>query len=161
LKDVFAKQGLVPTYGVERVRSLIRNLEPTGRILLVRARDAEGKCIATGIFPGYNKFAEFWGNASWRSHQILRPNEAIHWYAIRYWKRHGAEIYDWGGERPYKEKYGCAPHSVPWFTKSRYRFISTLRAQAKVMFARKQRLQGWLRSRRKSSGVDQPGPTEP
>jgi hypothetical protein len=159
LKDVFAKQGLVPTYGVERVRSLIRNLEPTGRILLVRAKDSEGKCIATGIFPGFNKLAEFWGNASWRSSQILRPNEAIHWYAMRYWKRRGAEIYDWGGERPYKEKYGCAPHSVPWFTKSRYGFISTLRTQAKAVFARKQRLQGWWQNRRKPP-EDQSGSSE-
>jgi hypothetical protein len=159
LKDVFAKQGLVPTYGVERVRSLIRNLEPTGRILLVRAKDSEGKCIATGIFPGFNKLAEFWGNASWRSSQILRPNEAIHWYAMRYWKRRGAEIYDWGGERPYKEKYGCAPHSVPWFTKSRYGFISTLRTQARAVFARKQRLQGWWQNRRKPP-EDQTGSTE-
>jgi hypothetical protein len=49
LKDVFAKQKLVPTYPVERVRSLVKHLEPTGRVLLLRARDPEGKCIATGI----------------------------------------------------------------------------------------------------------------
>ena len=67
LKDVFAKQNLVPTYSVERVRALVKNLEPTGRVLLLRARDAQGNCIATGIFPGFNKIAEFWGNASLRS----------------------------------------------------------------------------------------------
>jgi hypothetical protein len=150
LKDVFAKQGLVPTYNVERVRALVKNLEPTGRILLVRARDPEGKCIATGIFPGFNKIAEFWGNASLRSGQNLRPNEAIHWYAMRYWKSRGVEIYDWGGEGTYKEKYGCVPHRVPWFTKSRFNFISKLRGQAKAMFERKQRFDGWLQNRRKS-----------
>jgi hypothetical protein len=160
LKDVFAKQGLVPTYTVERVRSLVRNLEPTGRILLVRARDPDGKCIATGIFPGFNKIAEFWGNASFRSSQNLRPNEAIHWYAMRYWKRRGAEIYDWGGEGTYKEKYGCVAHRVPWFTKSRFAFISRLRGQAKAMFERKQRFQGWLQSRRKSAEGDEPGSAE-
>jgi hypothetical protein len=159
LRDVFAKQGLVPTYTVERVRALVRNLEPTGRILLVRARDPQGKCIATGIFPGFNKIAEFWGNASFRSSQNLRPNEAVHWYALRYWKRRGAEIYDWGGEGTYKEKYGCVPHRVPWFTKSRFKFISKLRGQAKAIFERKQRLEGWLQSRRKSPG-DEPGSTE-
>jgi len=160
LRDVFAKQGLVPTYTVERVRSLVRNLEPTGRILLVRARDPDGKCIATGIFPGFNKIAEFWGNASFRSSQNLRPNEAIHWYAMRYWKRRGAEIYDWGGEGTYKEKYGCVAHRVPWFTKSRFAFISRLRGQAKAMFERKQRFQGWLQSRRKSVEGDEPGSAE-
>jgi Acetyltransferase (GNAT) domain len=148
LKDVFAKQGLVPTYPLGRVRALIRNLEPTGRLLLLRARDPEGKCIATGIFPGYNKIAEFWGNASLRSSQILRPNELIHWYAMRYWKRRGLEIYDWGGEGAYKEKYGCKPHQVPWFSKSRYEFVSKLRDRAKDMYGRKQRFLGWLKNAR-------------
>jgi len=160
LQDVFAKQDLVPTYGLDRVQALVKNLEPTARILLLRARNSEGKCIATGIFPGFNKIAEFWGNASFRSSLSLRPNEAIHWYAMRYWKRRGAEVYDWGGEGSYKEKYGCVAHHVPWFTKSRFSFISTLREQAKQMFERKQRFQGWLQSRRKSADSDEHGSAE-
>jgi Acetyltransferase (GNAT) domain len=146
LKDVFAKQGLVPTYDVERVRSLIRHLEPTGNVLLVRALDPEGKCIASGIFPGFNKIAEFWGNASFRSHQGLRPNEFIQWYVMRYWKKRGIEVYDWGGEGTYKEKYGCVAHRVPWFIKSRYRVMGTLREGAKQAYRGKQRLMGWLKS---------------
>jgi len=74
----------VPTYGVDRVRALIRNLHPTGRLLLLRARDPEGKGIATGIYPGMNDVAQFWGNASFRSGQQWRPNETLHWYAMRY-----------------------------------------------------------------------------
>lgn len=151
LKDVFAKQGLVPTYNIERVRALVKNLAGTGRVLLVRARDGEGKSIATGIFPGYNKIAEFWGNASYRSSQILRPNEAMHWYVMRYWKQRGVEVYDWGGEGTYKEKYGCKPHRVPWFTKSRYKVLSTLRNEARSMYARKQRFLGWLQGNRQAS----------
>ena len=142
LQDVMAKQDLVPPYGVERVRALIRHLEPTGRLLLVRARDPEGRCIATGIFPGMNRIAQFWGNASYRSGQILRPNEAIQWYAMRYWKRRGVQLYDWGGGGQYKEKYGCVPLSVPWFSKSRYKLLSTMRGEAQKMFRRKQRLMG-------------------
>jgi hypothetical protein len=151
LVGVFAKQKLVPTYPVDRVRALIKHLEPTGRILMLRARDCDGNCIASGIFPGFNKIAEFWGNASVRSSQILRPNELIHWYAMRYWKRQGVEIYDWGGEGKYKEKYGCVPHRVPWFTKSRSELISKLRGEAKKMFERKQRFLGWLQGERKRS----------
>jgi len=151
LREVFARQGLVPTYAVERVRALIRNLLPTGRLLLLRARDPEGRCIATGIFPGFNKIAEFWGNASVRTGQILRPNEAIHWYAMRYWRGRGVEIYDWGGEGHYKEKYGCRQYRVPWFSKSRYRIVSALRKEAKRAFERKQRALGWLRARASSA----------
>jgi hypothetical protein len=152
LKDVFAKQGLVPTYSVDRVRSLIRHMLPTGKVLLLRARDPDGRCIATGIFPGFNKIAEFWGNASFRSSQALRPNEAIHWYAMRYWKKRGIEVYDWGGEGEYKEKYGCTPHRVPWFTKSRYQVVSRLRDEARKMFDRKQRFLGWLQAKKVSEG---------
>jgi lipid II:glycine glycyltransferase (peptidoglycan interpeptide bridge formation enzyme) len=151
LREVFAKQDLVPTYSLQRVRALIKHLQPTGRILLLRARDSEGKCIATGVFPGFNKVAEFWGNASLRSGQNLRPNEAIHWYVMRYWKQRGVEVYDWGGEGSYKEKYGCVAHKVPWFTKSRYPFIGHLRDEARKMYARKQRLQAWWERKR---GVD-------
>ncbi len=149
LKDVFAKQGLVPTYSVDRVRSLVKHVAPSGNLLLIRARDPEGKCIATGIYPGFKKIAEFWGNASFRSHQNLRPNEACHWYALRYWKRRGVTIYDWGGEGTYKEKYGCVPHRVPWFTKSRYQIVGALRNEARNMFARKQKFLGWLQGEHK------------
>jgi hypothetical protein len=145
LKEVFAKQNLVPTYGVDRVRALVKHLEPTGRVLLLRARDPQGHCIATGIFPGFNKIAEFWGNASFRSGQIWRPNEYMHWYVMRYWKSRGVEVYDWGGEGAYKEKYGCVMHHVPWFTKSRHQIVGKLRDEAKKMFDRKQRLMGWLK----------------
>jgi len=149
LVDVFAKQKLVPTYTVDRVRALIKHLGPTGRVLLLRARDPSGNCIASGIFPGFNQIAEFWGNASFRSSQILRPNELIQWYAMRYWKRRGVEIYDWGGEGRYKEKYGCVPHRVPWFTKSRFDLVAKLRDEAKKMFESKQRFIGWLQGERK------------
>ncbi len=150
LKDVFAKQSLVPTYSVERVRSLVRNVAPGGNILLIRARDPEGKCIATGIYPGFNEIAEFWGNASYRANQSLRPNEACHWYAMRYWKNRGISIFDWGGGGTYKEKYGCTPYSVPWFTKSRYPIVGKMRDEARNMFARKQKFLGWVQGRRSS-----------
>jgi hypothetical protein len=146
LRDVFSKQGLVPTYKIERVRMLIKHLLPTGNLLMVRARDSNGKCIATGISSGFNQIAEFWGNASFRDDQILRPNELLQWHVMRYWKKRGIAIYDWGGEGKYKEKYGCVPYSVPWFTKSRYKLVSALRDEAKKMFARRQRFLGWLKA---------------
>src|SRR5438876_8147853 len=148
LKDVFAKQGLVPTYDVERVRALVRHMEPSGNVLLLRARDPAGKCIATGIFPGFNKIVEFWGNASFRVSQGFRPNELIQWHVMRYWKNRGADIYDWGGEGTYKEKYGCVAHRVPWFIKSRYPFVGKLRDGAKKMYRGKQRLMGWWQGER-------------
>jgi Acetyltransferase (GNAT) domain len=145
LKDVFAKQGKVPTYDAARVRSLIKHMGTTDRILLVRARNPEGRAIATGIYPGMNEVAYFWGNASWRNEQQWRPNEALHWYAMRYWKSRGAKVFDWGGGGSYKEKYGVAPLAVPWFYKSKYRMLTVLRNEARSLYYRSQKLVGRLR----------------
>jgi Acetyltransferase (GNAT) domain len=127
LVDVFAKQSLRPTYDLERVRALVRHLQPSGRLLLVRARSPEGKCIATGIFPALGRSMYFWGGASWREDQILRPNEAVFWFAIRYWKERGIEAFDMGGGGEYKRKYGGVELEVPHLSWSRYRALKTMR----------------------------------
>lgn len=150
LKDVFSKQGKLPTYSIDRVRLLMKHLLPTGRLLAVRARTPDGTCIATGLYPGMNDTAFFWGNASFRAHQQWRPNEYLHWYALRYWKSRGVKLFDWGGGGTYKEKYGVEPYVVPWFYRSRYRLLTTIRNEARTMFYRTQRLVGRLR------GVHQP-----
>ena len=127
LVDVFAKQSLRPTYGVDRVRALIRHLQPSGRLLLVRARSPAGKCIATGIYPALGRSMYFWGGASWRENQILRPNEAVFWYAIRYWKERGVEAFDMGGGGEYKRKYGGVEIEVPHLSWSRFRALEIMR----------------------------------
>ncbi len=140
LQDVFAKQSLAPTYGIDRVRELIRHVHPTGRLLLVRARDPEGRCVATGIFPAMNGTAYFWGGASWREHQILRPNEAVFWFAMNYWKRRGMTVLDMGGGGDYKRKYGPTEFTVPFFRKARIPGLLSLRNVAQSLSER-----GWLR----------------
>lgn len=127
LCDVFAKQRLVPTYGVQRVRALIEHLHPTGRLLLLRARDPEGRCIATGIFPAANHTMYFWGGASWRDGQHFRPNEAIQWYAMQHWIERGVQRYDMCGRGKYKEQYGPSPIFVPKARASRFAVVEHLR----------------------------------
>jgi lipid II:glycine glycyltransferase (peptidoglycan interpeptide bridge formation enzyme) len=142
LREVFARQSLVPTYGVERVRDLIRHLEPTGRLLLLRAVSPEGRSIATGIFPAFNATAYFWGGASWRDQQILRPNEAIFWYAMRHWRAHGVGTLDLGGAGDYKRKYGTREVWLPFVRRSRVPGLSRLRALARGAARRRQMRQG-------------------
>lgn len=142
LQDVFAKQRLVPTYDVERVRVFVKWLLPTGRLLMLRARDPEGRCIATGLFPAFNTTAFFWGGASLRKHQILRPNEAIMWHAMRYWKERGIRTFDMGGGGEYKRKYGPTEISVPWLRVSKYPGLSLARYLSQRMFVNIQRARG-------------------
>ena len=130
LQDVFAKQGRLPTYNIERVQQLIKHMLPTGHLLLLRARDREGRCIATAIFPHMNGVMYFWGGASWRASQGLRPNEAIQWEAMKIGKRSGLRTYDMGGGGEYKRKYGGVEIQVPWFRKSKYPWLRYMRELA-------------------------------
>jgi hypothetical protein len=136
LVDVFARQSLKPTYGPDRVRELIRCVQPTGRLLLLRAIAPDGTCAATGIFPAMNGTAYFWGGASWRTHQILRPNEAVFWYAMRHWKARGMRELDMGGGGDYKRKYGPRELSVPFFRRSRIPGLMRVRDAAARVLAR-------------------------
>lgn len=158
LKQVFARQSLVPTYSLERVQQLIRCMLPSENVLFLRARDPQGACIATSIYVGANKMAIYWGNASFRDSLHWRPNELMNWHAIRYWKQRGTEMFDWGGEADYgryKRKYGGSPLAYPSFRKSRYGFVGLLRNGASNFHKWDQRLLGWLR---KSKSPNHKGP---
>ena len=154
LEDVFAKQGLVPPYGIERVRELIRFVHPSGRLLLLRARDAEGTCIATGIFPAMNRTMHFLAGASLREHQQLRPNEALMWHAMMHWKSRGVDACDLGGFLSYKRKWGGHEIQVPFLSTSRFRALSLMREAVRVAHDTRQTIRGRLRYglRRSSPG---------
>src|SRR5262249_24266203 len=145
LTEVFLRQGLVPTYGVERVRALIRHLQPAGQLLLLRARDAEDRCIATGIYRAFGETALFWGGASLRAYPHSRPNEAAHWYEMRYWKQRGVTRYDLGGFMEYKRKYGGVEVTSPGFRRSRSPIVSALRTLAPRGMRTKQLVVGRMR----------------
>jgi len=97
-------------------------------------------------FPGFNKIAEFWGNASLRSARTC--GERGHsLYAMRLLETPRRRDLRLGRRRLYKEKYGCWRTACPGLP-SRVCFISKLRGQAKIVFETKQRFQGWWQSRR-------------
>ena len=130
LKDVFAKQNLVPTFGVERVRALIKHMKPTGMLLMLRARDCERRCVATALFLGMNQTAFYWGGASWRQYQSLHPNELLQWYSMRYWKGRGAKSYNLVGTMDFKARFGGQQTAVAMISQSRNWLVSRLRASA-------------------------------
>ncbi|MBM4326384.1 MAG: GNAT family N-acetyltransferase [Deltaproteobacteria bacterium] len=142
LKHVFAVKGAIPLFGPSRVEQLIERLLPTGNLLLLKAMNEEGECVATGLFPALNKTAFFWGGASWRHHSKLGANEALVWYAMKYWKRRGIQTFDMVGLGDYKRKFGAYPIAIPWASKSRNRSIAFLRRSAESTFRRSHRVAG-------------------
>jgi len=134
LKHVFAVKNSVPPFGVDRVRQMITFMEPTGNLLMLRARNKEGTCIATSIRPAVNKTVFAWGSASWRHFSRAKPNEMLQWYAIKYWKGRGMRTFDLVGRGDYKLKYGSHPIVVPWVRKSKTQSIAFLRFSAEETF---------------------------
>jgi hypothetical protein len=130
LTEVFAKQNLTPPYSLERVRALIEHVHPSGDLLLARVRHPDGQSIATGIYPGFGKTSFFWAAGSLREHQVLRSSEALHWFAMRYWKGRGVETHDWAGSNRYKERYGATLQVTPVLRKSRYQLLEYAREYA-------------------------------
>lgn len=137
----FAKRGLAPTYGVERVQAMIDHLHPSDLVVLLRARAPDGRSAATGLFPGSpNGSAVFWMGASDPGLLDLRPNEAVMWRAMREWRDRGAVRLDLGGGGSFKPKFGPTPIEVPWLRCSRVPGLEPLRRTAAGAARRAQRV---------------------
>ena len=139
LLSVYERQGRgrKPPYGRDRVRELIRCVEPSGDLLMLRAVAPEGERIATAIFPARQDFAYFWGGAMWRSHQSLRPNEAIFWHAMRHFRERGVRMLDLGGGADFKRKFGAPEKLIPYVRKSRVPGLLALRDLAAYVYKRR------------------------
>lgn len=144
LKDVFAKQGLVPTYSIDKVKCLLRNMSKTDNVLCLRVRDPEGNSIATSIFFGFNEKFFFWGGASYRSGQHYRPNEYMIWTAIKYWRDRGVTTFDMVGVRDYKRKFGSHEEAYAKVIFTKYKILISLRNMAKKAFFVLLRFRGML-----------------
>jgi hypothetical protein len=140
IENIFARQGLVPTFPRERVQKVLSCLAATNLGLFLRAVNADGKCVATTISVGTENLAYLWGAASLPEFQPLRPNELTYWSNMRLWKQRGARVLDMGGGGEYKRKYGGQPIAVPWFRKSRNGILPILRTTAEHIYRMRQRL---------------------
>ncbi|MGD0229051.1 MAG: GNAT family N-acetyltransferase [Syntrophorhabdales bacterium] len=158
VQDVFAKQSLKPGYTLERVNALIRHLYPTGNLLLARARSAEGISIAAYIFPAYGKTMYGWGGGSWREHQHLCPNEAVFWFAMRYWKARGMTNFHMGGGGEYKRKYGAVETPVYRVLRAKYPFVVPLRNAGERAWKLKHRVGQYVRE--KALSLVRPSPQD-
>jgi hypothetical protein len=137
LLEVFDRQGLTPPYSLDMVREMIRCVEPTGSLLMLRAVAPDGERIASALFPAREEFAYFWGGASLASHRIMRPIEAIFWSAIRHFRERGVAQFDFGGGGDFKRKFGGPERQIPYLRRSRIPGLLTLRNAAAYVYKRR------------------------
>jgi len=142
-QEVMSNKSLLPPYGLERVRQLIRDIFPTGSLLLLRAKNPEGDCIATGIFLNFHKIAIYWGGASWRQYQPLHPNDLVMWQAIKTLKSQGAKILHLGGEaEQFKLKFGSSDAQIFRLRKANNPVLGNLLSL--VEFSTSSRYRNWF-----------------
>ena len=151
LNEVFARQGLAPTYPVERVRQLISAVGPSGQLLLLRVRTPDGRIVGTGIALGRGRIAVNWGAAWYRAGAELHPIQLFWWEAMRYWRDRGVVRYDMGGAGAYKERYGAILTPTAHFYCSRFAFLRQGRAGVRGLVRARQILAG-LPNRRVRAG---------
>ena len=139
LVDVFAKQGMRPSYSKHKVINLINALKDTDKLLCLKVLDPNNKCIASSIFIGYKDTFYFWGGASYREHQHYRPNEYMIWFAIKYWKKRGFKSFDMVGVRDYKKKFGPVIKDEYRIYSSAFPFMVNLRNFIEKIYYRRLR----------------------
>jgi hypothetical protein len=144
LTGVLARQGLAPTYGVERVRHLIRTVGPSDQLLLLRVRDPDGTCLATGVSVGRNGIAVNLGTAHARAASAQHPNELLWWETMRTWRARGATCFDMGRRGDYKAKYAGILTDTVRFHRSRLQVL----AHGRAAVERLARLRQMVRARR-------------
>jgi hypothetical protein len=146
LEDVFASSSLVPTSGIERVRSLVEHVSPSGQLLMLRVRDADGNPVASLLTVGRNARATLWGLAWYRSAAKLHPIEPLQWAAMIRWRERGATTYDLDGATLAKAKFGGRPRTEAHLHHSKHALLDVGRKAAQAMFYSRQQLFGRLRA---------------
>lgn len=148
LEDVFAKQGLVPTYSLQKVKTLMRSMSDSDDLLCLKVISPDERCIATSIFPGYGNKFYFWGGASYRPDQHYRPNEYMIWTAIKYWRDRGCTKFDMVGSRDYKRKFGSYDQQYANMIFAKARCLITGRIAAEKLYFKCIELKGKILKKR-------------
>jgi hypothetical protein len=147
LLDVFGSKSLVPMHGVERVRSLIDIVGPSGQLGMIRVTDPGGDAVASIITLGRKRRSALWGLAWHRAAANLHAVEVIQWAAMSYWRERGAIIYDLDGTILGKEKFGGSIRTDLQLRHSRHPVLERGRDAVRAILYARQRVQGRLRGR--------------
>lgn len=143
LKDVFRRKALTaPDYSN---RMKILNTKYPNMVLFIKAIDNRGNNIASSYYLGSGTMAFFASNASCSKGLNYNANQALMWYAIKYWKGKGIKTLDLGGTGDYKANFGSELKSTPIIVWSKhkwhYRLIELLRSIYYMQFRVKHRVQ--------------------
>ncbi len=111
LAEVFARKSLTSPNYRERMNLLYKSYPDM--VLSIKALDENGNNIASSYYLGAGSMAFFASNASLTEALKYNANQALMWYAIRYWKAKGIKTMDLAGGAAYKENFGSVLKGTP------------------------------------------------
>jgi hypothetical protein len=145
--QVMREKGLLPPYPRSRPRLLFHHLAGVGLLISLRARNANGDVVATGLFPHDDTTLYFWGGASFSEGYKTNANEYLQWTAMTLGAERGLRSYDMCGNGLFKKKFGgellevrrwskCYSRTARW-GRNAYEFVfhQRLKLQATVQRA--------------------------
>lgn len=130
LAEVFERKNMTPPNYRSRLY-LLHEMNPE-IILPIKALDENGNNIASSFYFYGGGLAFFQSNASYTKALSYNANQALMWYAIRYFKSKGVKTLDMAGRAAYKENFGPILKNTPTTVWTKY--VVLWRA---ISFARK------------------------
>jgi GNAT acetyltransferase-like protein len=112
-------RGVPVQYPRNHAHKLFSCLAKADLLFALRARDAAGCVLATGLFPHDQHAAYYWAGASWPDARELCPNDLLQWHLMCLAANHGLTRYDLLGTGHFKSKFGGTP--APWTRWRRFR----------------------------------------
>jgi hypothetical protein len=159
LEEVFARKSMTAPNYRERMQILYRKYPDM--VLSIKALDENGNNIASSYYLGTGSMAFFASNASLTDALKYNANQALMWYAMRYWKAKEIHTLDFAGRAEYKKNFGPELKGTPTVVWAKheweYKLIMWLREKYYGSFRLKYRLKEKLHGKKDAGNSDQSG----
>jgi len=141
--DLMRNKGLVPSYPRQCPRLLVTTLGRAGLLFALRIVGPDQEALAVGLFPHDDRTVYFWGGASWQQGREMRPNDLLHWSAMRIAAERGLTCYDMCGYGRFKKKFSGKLETVRRWHKSYLPGMEAARGGYALWFQLQSRIRGW------------------
>lgn len=157
LAEVFARKSMTAPNYRERMHILYKKYPDM--VLSIKALDEKGNNIASSYYLGAGSMAFFASNASLTDALKYNANQALMWYAMKYWKAKGIRTLDFAGRADYKKNFGPELKGTPTVVWAKheweYKLVLWLREKYYGSFRLKYKLKEMLKKKKDTENSDQ------
>ena len=152
-REVLARKNLFPTFHPKWPKRLLDLLQTRDQMFALDVRDADGKSLATGIFPHDNRSMYFSFTGSRMAGWKLFPNDLLQWTAMEMAAQRGLQIYNMCGYGQFKSKFGGELQQRQRWHKAYSRSARWARRGYEFFFLKRMRVRGWIENKVQKQGA--------